>query len=178
MERSGRITSASYHIQNMEQTAENKVAGAVLEKPVTATINGKTFVIPRPTLGTIIEISSMISEFKEMEFSQLVAESPTEVLRLAKHFKKLPRILAFMILGAKSAVKRITIFGKTFVFDRPLRKLEKWISENATPKEMAELIVNVFSTMECGFFLACITSLNKVNHIAPTKTETIQSGQQ
>lgn len=156
------------------KTAEERTAETVLEKPITVTLGKKTYNIPRPTLGTIIEVSGMVSKFGEYEFSQDFIESPTEVLRLAKHYGALPRIVATFVCG----VKKYSAFGITFTNQRKISRMERKIANTMTPKDMATILVEIFSSMECAFFLATITSLNKINHLKPTTTSPTASGQQ
>lgn len=156
------------------KTAENRVAETVLEKPIVVKIQGKKYIVPRPTLGTIIEVSALVSEFGETEFSQDFIDAPTEVLRIAKQYRNLPRILATFMVG----VKKYKICGFTFTNSRKIRRMERFLENTITPQEMATVLVEIFSSMECAFFLATITSLNKINHLKPTTTSPTASGQQ
>lgn len=157
-------------------TTENRTAAAVLQQPLTVKIGNDTYNVPRPTLGTIIEISSMISEYKDTDYDDKSADPVAETLRIAKEYNGLERIIAMIILGAKAAKKEIKLFGRTIWRSTRLEKLAKKIREEMTPKEITEALVAVFSTMDCAFFLITITTLHRVNHLRETK-KTTASGQ-
>lgn len=159
-----------------KETTEQKAAGAILQKPITVKIGTQTYDVPRPTLGTIIEVSSMIAEYKDTEYNETPTDPVSETLRIAKEYEGLERIIAMIVLGAKEARKEIKLFGRTIWRSKQLDKLAKKIKEEMTPKEITEALIAVFSTMDCAFFLITITTLHRVNHLKATN-QTTQSGQ-
>lgn len=159
----------------MEKT-EEKTAAAILQKGMSVIIGGKEYIAPRPTLATIIEVSAMIAEYKEIEFSMTPNDVVSETLRIAKDFKGIERILAMIVLGAKKATKEVKILGKTIWKSKVLDRLADTIRNVMTPKEITEMLIKLFGTMDCAFFLVAITSLNRVNHLKAMK-ETTVSGQ-
>ena len=161
----------------MEEKTEKKTAAAVLQKGVEVSIGGKKYIAPRPTLATIIEVSSMVAEYEEVDFSLTPEDVVAETLRIAKDFKGMERILALIVLGAKEAKREIKMFGKTIWRSKRLDKLADTIRDTMTPKEVTEMLIKLFGTMDCAFFLVAITSLNRVNHLRTTK-KTTASGQQ
>lgn len=162
-------------MSNKENT-EHKAAGAILQKPITVKIGTKQYDVPRPTLGTIIEVSGMIADYKDTEYNETSTDPVAETLRIAKEYDGLERIIAMIILGAKVARKEIKLFGRTIWRSKRLERLARKIKEEMTPKEITETLVAVFSTMDCAFFLIAITTLHRVNHLTPTKGTTA-SGQ-
>lgn len=162
-------------MSNKENT-EQKAAGAILQKPITVKIGTKQYDVPRPTLGTIIEVSGMIADYKDTEYNETPTDPVSETLRIAKEYDGLERIIAMIILGAKVARKEIKLFGRTIWRSKRLERLAQKIKEEMTPKEITEALIAVFSTMDCAFFLITITTLHRVNHLTPTKGTTA-SGQ-
>ena len=166
-------------VKTAEITAENtekRTADAILQKPISVRIGKRTYQVPRPTLATIIEVSAMIAEYKDVEYIELPDDPITEVLHIAKDFDGMERILAMIVLGAKAARKEIKVFGRTIWRTRRLDRLAKQIKEEMTPKEITSVLIDVFGTMDCAFFLISITSLHRVNHLRTTKGTTA-SGQ-
>lgn len=159
-----------------EEIAEQKTAAAILQKPIEIKIGKRIFEVPRPTLATIIEISAMIAEYKDVEYNETPDDPVSEVLRVAQYYNGIERILAMIILGAKKAKKTYKIFGLVILKSHRLDNLAKKIKENLTPKEITETLIKVFGTMDCAFFLITITSLHRVNHLRTTKGTTA-SGQ-
>lgn len=161
---------------NAAENTEKRTAGAILQKPIEVRIGKKAYQVPRPTLATIIEVSAMVAEYKEVEFSMTPQDVVAETLRIAKDFKGMERILAMIVLGAKAARKEIKLFGRTLWRSKRLDRLAAVIRDTMTPKEITEMLIKLFGTMDCAFFLVAITSLNRVNHLKATKGTTA-SGQ-
>jgi hypothetical protein len=159
-----------------KETTEQKTAAAILQKPITVKIGKDTYDVPRPTLGTIIEISGMIAEYADTDFDDKSVDPVAETLRIAKEYNGLERIIAMIVLGAKAAKREIKLFGRTIWRSSRLERLAKKVREEMTPREITEALVAVFSTMDCAFFLITITTLHRVNHLKATN-QTTQSGQ-
>lgn len=161
-----------FYMENIEK----KAADSILQKPIEVKIDGKIYHVPRPTLATLIEVSAMIAEYKDIDYNELTDDPISETLHIAKDFKGIERILAMIILGAKAATKEIKIYGWSLWKSHRLEKLAKKIKDTMTPKEITETLIAVFGTMDCAFFLITITSLHRVNNLRTTKKTTV-SGQ-
>lgn len=156
-------------------TTEQKVADTILNEPIRKEIDGVKFEIPRPTLATIIEASKMLSAFNVEDFSQDQINMHTEVMRLAKEYDGIERVLAMFVLGYKKAKQGgLYLFGKRIIRNN-LDRCAEMLKTTLTPKGLAMLFVEIMASLDSAFFLALITSLNKVNHLKPTK-ETTASG--
>lgn len=169
-----------------EQTIESKVASTILEKPISEIeIDGVSYKIAPPSIGTIILISEIISQFP------VVGNVPKDqklnsVLHYAKDFKKLAELAAVLILGAKglteNRMKEVKYVRRRFfglmkftetkmveeVIDRK-KELAEAISKNIGPRELYDTIVNRLSELEVDYFFAITTSLSEVNIIKPTR---------
>jgi hypothetical protein len=163
--------------QNTSQNVEERTADAILQKPIEVRIGKKTYQVPRPTLATIIEVSAMIAEYKDVEYDETPDDPVSEVLRVARHYDGMERILAMIVLGAKAARKEYKVFGFTVCRSHRLDKLARVIKETLTPQDITEMLIKVFGTMDVAFFLVSITSLHRVNHLKATKGTTA-SGRQ
>lgn len=149
---------------------EKQVANAILQKDIEIVIGSRKVKVPRPTLGTMIEVSRMISEFGISDVKTDLQNALSETLRVAKDSDKLADILALLILGTKKAVSRIKIFGISITIKDRQKRLKKEILENLSPKPIAEAIAAIMGEMECGFFLSIITILKQGNILNPTTT--------
>lgn len=147
---------------------EKQVANAILQKDIEIVIGSRKVKVPRPTLGTMIEVSRMISEFGISDVKTDLQNALSETLRVAKDSDKLADILALLILGTKKAVSRIKIFGISITIKDRQKRLKKEILENLSPKPIAEAIAAIMGEMECGFFLSIITILKQGNILKPT----------
>lgn len=163
--------------ENAAENAEKRTAGAILQKPIEVRIGKKAYQVPRPTLATIIEVSAMIAEYKGVEYVDMPDDPVSEVLHIAKDYDGMERILAMIVLGAKAARRKFKIFGWTVWRSKRLERLARKIKEEMTPKEITTVLIDVFGTMDCAFFLISITSLHRVNHLRTTKGTTA-SGRQ
>lgn len=147
---------------------EKQVANAILQKDIEIVLGSRKIKVPRPTLGTMIEVSKMISEFGITDVKTDLQNALTETIRIAKDCDKLADILALLILGTKKAVSRIKIFGISITIKDRQKRLKKEILENLSPKPIAEAIAAIMGEMECGFFLSIITILKQGNILKPT----------
>ena len=96
---------------------ERQVASAILQKDIEIVLGSRKIKVPRPTLGTMIEISRMISEFGISDVKTDLQNALSETLKVAKDSDKLADILALLILGTKKTVLSIKIFGISITFD-------------------------------------------------------------
>lgn len=165
-------------------TIESRVAATILERSVaTLEIEGVTYRIAPPTLGTLILASEIVSFFPqigEVEDKQRIFTA----LFTAKDFAKLADLAAVLILGAKhqyemreEVIVRKYFFGlikrkKTLKKEVDVRaELAQKILNNVRPSVLFEVIIKRLRDNEIMTFFAITTSLNAVNILKPTKTE-------
>lgn len=166
-----------------QETIEQKVSRAILEKPVgEIEIEGRVYQIAPPSIATLIEVSEVVSTLPIVES---VAQEKVFItsLRYAKGFRPLGDIAAILILGAKNLKETKTIrtrkkkFGipygwreETKEIDRKA-ELSKLILENVRPTVLFDCVVKRLQDMEITSFFAIITSLAGANLIEPTKRD-------
>jgi hypothetical protein len=151
---------------------EQSVADTILGNTLKVRISGKVVDVPRPTLSTIIEVSKMVAEYPFVDFNTTNEKLVPETIRIAKEFDGIENVLAMLIIGKKRSKVSFNVLGREIVlFDR-VKRLGRKLKDDLTAREVAEIIVQIFASMDCGFFLATITSLNTINHLKATKTET------
>lgn len=166
----------------MEQTIEQKVASAILQRDVAEIeIDGRAYKIAPPTIGTLIAISAIVSTLPVVEKvpqNEVVAS----VLKNARHFKALGKIASTLILGARPIVEeRVVDDGKKRCLSwLRLRKkrtisvtlqdeLADIIVDNMSPSVLFDVIVRRLRDMEVGTFFSITTSLSEANLLKPTK---------
>ena len=155
---------------------EKLIADTINDSPLKVKLRGKEIDIPRPTLGTLIEVSKRIAEFPEMpENIKSEAIVPT-ALNIAKDCGKLSEIMAILILGKKGMSTEVRLFGKTLWRRDNVKKLAAEL-DHITAEEYAEILIKVFREMNCSFFFNIIITLRDINQLKKTKTEATASGQ-
>ena len=147
---------------------EKQVASAILQEDIEVKIGAKQIKVPRPTLGTMIDVSRLISQCGIDDFKMSAESALTDTLRIAKDCESLADILSVLMLGRKRTVLKVSIFGNDIIIKDRKKRLKKQILENFTPKNIAEIIAQILGQMECAFFLATITTLNQVNILRKT----------
>lgn len=151
---------------------KKQIADAILEKPIEINILGRIINAPRPTLGTMIEVSKLINDYDYQEFTKDDKNFDKiigETLRIAKNWEGLAEILAWLLLGKNKALQELKIFGIVIYIKDNIKPLKNEILNKLTPKEIAEAIFKICGSMECGFFLSTIGFLNNINHLKKTK---------
>ena len=83
-------------------TIEKQTADAILQSAKeTIEIGGQQWEIGKPTVGTIIMASEMISQLPKFKDGMTGKDIIPEVMRVAKDAKIIGKIVALLILGAK-----------------------------------------------------------------------------
>jgi hypothetical protein len=163
------------YFNNMK--TESRVAQTILQQPKQITVGDHTFSVAPPSLATLImvsELTSMIG-YRPMNKEDYISE----VLREAKKCRVIGDILAVLILGAKTIHdeqrrdKKWRIRRRKNVSEEIIQR----VMYDLTPKDVQELLITLLSDMDIAFFFGIITSLQEVNLLKPTKTETHPSGQ-
>lgn len=149
---------------------EREIANAVLQNDIEVNIGAKAIKVPRPTLGTMMEVSKIVSECGFAEFKLDVENALSDTLKYAKESDKLAEILAMFIIGRKNAVTRLKIFGMNICIRDRVKRLKIEILDNLTPHSIATALAEIFKQMDCAFFLGIITTLSQVNILRKTTT--------
>lgn len=159
----------------MENTIEQKVASAVLQKPIELTIGGETYKVPQPTVATLIMVSAEIGKLPNIP---LDSKNPIfEAVAKAEYYKNLGRVYATIILGAKRADEERTT-GR-LLWKRKEKMIDyiaRQIMEEYSPQQLNEMLGQLLGGMQLAFFFAITTSLNDINNLKPTKSQTTVSG--
>lgn len=160
------------------RTIEQKVASAILEKPIgRIEIDGREYNIAPPSTATLILISEIISTLP------IVEKVPKDqilysVLHNAKYFKALGEMAAILILGANHLVEEREIPQSRIlgIFPRkPKKVLVDTKSELAEklmyirPSVLNDCIISRLEDMEVVDFFVITTSLSEANILKPTK---------
>ena len=167
-------------------TIESRVAATILERTVsTLEIDGVTYNIAPPTIGTLILASEIVSFFPQID---TVDDKQRIFMALfkAKDFKMLSDLAAVLILGSKRRTEeREVTVEKRHLFGLIKRKhrvkqtvdlraeLAKKILDNVRPSVLFEVIAKRLRDNEIMTFFAITTSLNAANILKPTKAEVV-----
>lgn len=176
---------------------EKKVAETILqEKDMSVTIGGKAYEFGKPTVGTMIMVSSLIAQLPPVDAKAKGADIVREVLRTAKNSAVIGEIAAVLILGAKRVQEHRKV-SATPPFTRPWwafwrsddksivtdekTALAAGILNEMSVAELQELIISRISDLQVGSFFGLTTSLTTANILRPTRSgvdgKTTVSGQ-
>ena len=164
-------------------TIESKVASTILERPTgEIIIAGKKYLLPPPTLATLILVSEIVATLPIVQDTKDPQEKIMSALHYAKDYKKLADICAILILGAKNLIevreKTITkkrFFGlwkRTEKITETINRQKELADEillHLSPSEIFNNITKRLKENEVGIFFLITTSLSEANLIKPTK---------
>ena len=157
---------------------EQKVADALLQRQQEITIGRHTYRYPRPSMATLIMASEEISKIPKIEYPEN-AYIMSEVLKNARNHRRVGRIIAILLIGAKR-LQPGNVFHNIRARIR-LRRMAAKIMTDLTPGEVKALMVSLLEQIECADFFAVTTFLNGINITKPTRkveTSTTASGQE
>lgn len=168
-------------MKESQTTIESRVAAAILEKKIgTIEIDGESYDIAPPSIGTLILVSEIISTLPIVE-KVPAKEVVNVVLHHAKDFNRLGELAAVMILGAKNLTeKRVRVvetrrwgfFRKRHEIHETIDKkteLAKAIIENVRPSVLFDVLIKRLNDLEIPSFFSITTSLSEANLLKPTK---------
>lgn len=169
-----------------KRTIERQVSDSVLQAQTeTITIAGREYRYGRPTVATVIMVSSLVSQMPEVNTDINNAELTAEVLRVARDSSVIGEIAATLILGAKR-VQEITEAPRkahkthwwTFRKRNDAKSqpneyeaLARDILLEMDAEEVSKMIVKNLSNLQLGSFFAITASLAEANVLKSTKSE-------
>ena len=167
-----------------DMNLEKLTSDCILQSPVEVVINGKKQVVAKPTLGTLIEASSLIGEIPELGEIDLDKASSEKILAYclhnAQYCSKIALILATLILGRKGKRKAyrrekkpfLWLFSRNVIveFDQYEELAEK-ILDTMSCEEIVETFSALLGMQNLGFFLQLTTSLRELNLLKRSKED-------
>ena len=159
---------------------EQEVAGAVMQRQETITINDHTYRYPRPNLATIMEASEDISKLPEVKIDEkgYIVE---ETLRIARHYRVISKIVAKILVGVRYYKFPIRRFFYRLFITPKIRRIEDRVMNDIPPADLKNLFLSLLGRMQCADFFAITTFLQGINVIKPTRkveSKTTVSGQE
>lgn len=170
----------------MAKKVEKKVADTLLERTIQVKVGAKVYEAPAPTLGTLVMVSELIADLPEVETKKDVAA----MFRNIRHGRKIARICAVFILGAKK------ILGKYGMDEMPLhpsgdpyglhalsfrlrhrpqmRAVDALANEillNCSNRDVSEIVAQLTQASNIDDFFELSTFLKEVSLTKPTKVE-------
>lgn len=155
----------SYQI-NLKMNTEKITSNAILQKPILIKIGNKSYLVPKPTPATLIEMSGYVSKVEidknvDINSIEFAIANAHEAIHIAN-------ALSVLMIGAKQVKKEKGLFGAYYCLKR--KRLVDSILHDLSFQEMFEKIMLILDEMGVGFFLRTITFLNEVNMIKRTKS--------
>lgn len=169
----------------MAETIEQKVAEAVLQKPIEITVGEKKFSIAPPSVATLILVSEAVSKMPHFKLDP--SKVVEEALSVAKDCRPLGDILATLILGARHVDERRVVVKPVRKEHRFFFGLIRWESmkmqsvEVSSKDDLAEellltlspgdlylLLAQILTKMQIQDFFGLTTFLTEVNLLRQT----------
>lgn len=158
--------------------AEKNVAQAMLQEPLTVTLGGVDYEAAQPTIGTLLAASAYICDMPErIELKE--GEELQCILGRAVEFAALPRILATLIVGVHGRRKvsseqpkngfMARLLGRYRPQETEIDRMERVISDTASPKEVTEALVTLLGGLQLQDFFVCTTFLTGIRVTKPTR---------
>ena len=158
---------------------ENKTADTILQKPIELKVGGNVYYVAKPTLATLIEVSKSISLLPKVGKIHNEEVIPFILSNASKYGRVLAHIAAILIVGIGNDKKAPENKNKWKIrwFQKKKRQskidvMTEEIMNNASCKEISEIISGALSYQGIGFFLSTIISLSGANVTEKTKNET------
>ena len=145
------------------------------------TVDGREYVIPRPTVGTIIMVSELVSTLPE-PFEVNSKTFLADVMAIGKDTRVLGRIVAVLLLGAERVLSeecKGSRRGAWWKFWRRGRnavdELSDAVLRTMSPTEVSAVVGRVIETLQIGHFFGLTTSLKTQNILASTRGGVVTS---
>lgn len=148
-------------------TTEQQTAGAILQKPDTLTVAGRTFICPKPTLGDLIELSATVSDIPQVNTD--TDNALIETLRIAKDAAPLARAVAILIRGTRGT--RSPFLPKRLLARLRLKHTARFLTEHATNAELRQAAIQRLAQTQAGDFFGLTAFLSAAN-LTKATTET------
>lgn len=148
---------------------ESQAADVVFDRQMTVVAGGRTFVLQRPTMATLIAASEVIAELpdRQLDPEKIVTES----MAVATSCEPIGRIAAILLLGARKGKSSSAL--KEALWRARTRRYGRELLRSLTPDEMKDLIIGILNGAKVGDFFGLTTSLIEVNLLRRTKAEEV-----
>ena len=155
------------------ENIEMESAGAVLDAPLVIKIGNDEYKAERPTIGTLLMLSTVTSDMDSIEFSEDEKNPLYSTLQAAKAAPLVAKAVAIMILGAKR-IREEEAKTKTGLLRKKrepstLEALTEKIMYDYTPKELYMAMVSLLGGLQLQDFFALFTSLRHQGLARPTR---------
>lgn len=164
------------------KTIETKAAESILQTATeTIEIGGKKWEIGKPTVGTIIMASELISQLPKPKSNVASKDIIPEVMRVAKDAKVIGKIVAVLILGAKRVLEHrkngkhswwkclIDCIFRRKKIREEIDALADLVLQELDSNDIFTIISKCLGNLQLGSFFGITTSLSQSNVLKPTK---------
>ena len=170
----------------MAETIEQKLAQAVLQKPIDISVGSLKYTIAPPSVATLILASEAVSRLPHIKLdANKVVE---ETLSVAKECRPIGEVVAILILGARhltdtvvrrekkphsllwGLIKWTTDKEEQVTIDKKGELTDKLLEE-LTPEQLYLLLAQILTKMQIQDFFGLTTFLTEVNLLRPTKVD-------
>lgn len=153
------------------KTIEEKTAGTVLQETQKFRIGGRNYEVKPASLGTLIQVSRLISKLPDMDFGDN-ADVLSKTMTIAKDCDVLGDIAATLILGVRLEDKQSLLFRLKKLFGQTQEDKIRRLAYDVLNEDIARVysfVLACFSKMEVGIFFGLTTSLQETNILRKTR---------
>lgn len=152
------------------KTIEEKTAGTVLQETQRLRIGGRNYEVKPASLGTLIQVSRLISKLPEMNFEN--EDVLSKSMTIAKDCDVLGDIAATLILGVRLEDKQSLLFKLKKLFGQTQEDKIRRLAYDVLNEDIGRVysfVLACFSKMEVGIFFGLTTSLQETNILRRTR---------
>lgn len=155
------------------ENIEKETAETILEQPLTIKIGNDEYKVERPTIGTLLMLSTVTSELDGVDMPEDEKNPLYSTLQAAKAAPLVAKAAAIMILGAKrireeESRSRTGIIGKKRE-KTELEALTEKLMYDYTPREIYTAMVTLLGGLQLQDFFALFASLRHQGLARPTR---------
>lgn len=168
----------------MNKNIEKKVARTILDRPLVARvadtalavplrlqIGEHEFVVPAPTMATMIAAGEYISELPAVKLSE--QDILTEALAVSPDCRPIGKVAAILVLGADDTKRPFRMLKRRK--SKEIDRMADYLLRSLTPSQMLSLIRQILDVKTIGDFFGITTSLIEANLLRRTrKTEEVE----
>ncbi len=139
-------------------TIEKKVAEAILQKDIEIVLNGHTYQVERPRVGTMIQACAYIGELPQ---NKVTDEEFLSTLLNGKYYEAIANAITELVCG---------------INDKNYREQVKADILQEQDQNLLAVLIKLLNTLNSEVFFSLITFLKGINLTKPTN-QTTASGQ-
>lgn len=150
----------------MGKSVEEQTAETLLQEAKRVEVDGTTYEVPAPTLGTLVMVSSVVSRMTVVGRGDNITMT---ALARSGDAPLVAEAIATIILGARAIKRGGRRWLPSLCGRRRLVRLTTRILESYTPADALRVLLRLLDGMQLGVFFELTTFLGGASVTRPTK---------